>query len=376
MDANLIRRLSATEESFAREADSLGQFLERLRSRIPPELIGDPEWRRLLERVYPLPVTMAAFPFGFELPLHESGPRADFGAPVIGGSLSAPFFEQAGRAAGASPSAAGIARLLAETEAEDAPLRRVAGRLVGLEYDIDATGAGVHPEPGIFLYASKGALVGDRSPQGLGDLGMMADAVTSAAGNDLDPATRRQVEKLYLAMEPESLVGGVGSFPSRGCGLRLTMEGFRKRGSAVAFLKRAGWPGECAFIGSIVSRYRERGAFDHLGVHLDVETDCVGPALGLSFYAGKTGWVDDIQCWRPLVDGIREDGLAAPEKLSALADSWPGVNSVFGASGPFVLVRGIHHVKFTVTGDHVDQVKAYVFMLLLRSELREQGFAA
>ena len=39
---------------------------------------------------------------------------------------------------------------------------------------------------------------------------------------------------------------------------------------------------------------------------------------------------------------------------------------MFGAPGPFVLVRGIHHINFTVTGDRIDQVKTYVFMLMLR----------
>ena len=376
MDVELIEKLSATEESFAQEADSLGAFLERLRSHVPPALIGDPEWKRLLERVYPLPVTMAAFPFGFELPLHEARPRADFGAPVIGGSRSTAFFEEAGRATGASPSAAGIARLLAATEAEDSPLRRIAGRLVGLEWDIDSTGDGLQPDPGIFLYANKGALVGDRSPRGLRDLGVMADAIASATGTDLDTATRRQVEGLYFAMEPESMIGGVGSFPARGGGLRLTMEGFRKPGSAAAFLERAGWPGPCPFIASIVSRYQERRAFAYMGVSLDVEADGVGPALGLSFYAGETGWVEDIRYWRPLLSGMQEDGLAVPEKLSALADAWSGSEAVLGASGPFVLLRGIHHIKFTVTGDRIEQVKAYVFMLLLRSTFQEKGSIA
>ena len=214
---------------------------------------------------------------------------------------------------------------------------------------------------------NKGVLVGDRSPRGLRDLGLMADAITSATGKELDRATRRQIEELYLAMEPESMVAGIGFFPARRGGLRFNVEGFRKGCSAVAFLERAGWSGQRPFVASILSRYRERGAFTHLGVHLDAGADGVGPALGLSFYAGETAWVEDVRCWQPLIDGMQEDGLAVSEKLSALADTWLGVITVFGASGPFVLVRGIHHIKFTVTGDRIEQVKAYVFMLMLRS---------
>ena len=374
MDMELAEKLMTAEESFAHEADSLGQLLERLRSRISPVLIGDPEWERLLERVYPLPTTMAAFPFGFELPLHDSRPRADFGLPVVGGSRSAVFFEEAGRSDGASPRAAGIARLLAETEAEDSPLRRVAGRLVGLEYDIDTTGDGQHPEPGILLYPQKGALVGDRSRQGLRDIGMMADAVTSASAKGPDADLRRQVEELYLAMEPDTTVGMVGSL--RGSGLRLTMDGFRNGGSVVALLERAGWPGQLPLIASTLSRYEERGAFVYLQVGFDVEADGVGPALGLSFFAQETQFPKDIQIWRPLMDGMSEDRLVVPEKLSALADSWLGSEALFGASGPVVLVRGIHHIKFKVIGDRIEQVKAYVFLLMLRRSVIQEKSAA
>ena len=328
-------------------------------------LIGDPEWERLLERVHPLPTTLAALPFGFELPLQDSRPRADFGAPVVGGSRSAGFFEEAGRSEGASPSTVGLARLLAETEAEDSPLRRVTGRMVGLEYDIDTTGSDPHPEPGVFLFPIDQALVGDRSQPRLRDLGMVIDAVASAAGQNLHAAQRRTAEEIYLAMEPDTFVQSTGAFPSRGSGLRLAVAGFRTTGSVMAFLERADWPGPHPFIASTVSRYEERGAFAHLAVHLDVQTDGAGPALGLSFCAQDAHWLKDIRHWLPLIDGIGEDRLAVPEKLSALADSWSGTEALFGASGPLVLMRGIHHVKFTVTGDRIEQVKAYVFMLVL-----------
>ena len=364
---NLENHWAATEERLEREADSLGELLEQLRGRISPVLIGDPEWERLLERAHPMPATMAAFPFGFELPLHERQARADFGVSVIGGSRTAAFFEEAGRSEDADPSATGIAWLLNETEAEDSPLRRVAGRKMLLEYDIDSTGRGRHPDPGIFLYPAEQMLVGDHSRQRLRALGVVADAVASATGRDLDAAKRRQVEKVYLAMEPDSSVWGIGAFPARGSGLRLAITGFRRTDSVMAFLERAGWPGPHSFLAAAVSRFEERGAFDSLGVHFDMQADGVGPTLGLSFYARKGQWLKDIRHWTPLIDGLGEDRLAVPEKLAALADSWSGSETLFGRAGAFVLVRGIHHIKFTVVGDRIEQVKAYVFLLMLGS---------
>ena len=41
--------------------------------------------------------------------------------------------------------------------------------------------------------------------------------------------------------------------------------------------------------------------------------------------------------------------------------------ALFGKSGPFLLMRGIHHVKLVLAGGRFEQVKAYVFMLLLGS---------
>ena len=356
---------TATEQHLAREADSLGTLLERLRGRISPVLIGDREWQRLLERAHPLPATVAAFPFGFELPLHESEPRADFSVSVFGGSRSAAFFEDAGRAGGADPTAAGISRLLAAMEPEDAPLRRVAGRKMLLEYEIESTGHGSHPAPGVFLYPADDGLVGDGSPVRLRDLGLMSNEVASATGRRRDAATRRHVEAVYLAMRPDSCVRAVGAFPSGGGGLRLAITGFRDSGSVVAFLERAGWPGRPSFVAATVSRFEERGAFAYLGVHLDVHAGGVGTTLGLSLYAGEGLRLKDIRHWIPLLDRIAADRLAVPDKLSVLAESWSGAQVLFGRAGPFVLATGIHDMELVVRDDRIDEVKAYVFLLML-----------
>ena len=180
-----------TEKALAPEAASLGQVLERLRGRIPPALIGEREWERVLERADPLPPAMAAFPFGFELPLHSSLPTADLGVSVVGGGRTAAFFEEAARSEDADKTAQGVARLLAETKPEDSRLRRVAGRKMLLEYDIDATGQGAHPDPGLFLYPAEGVLLGDRSRDRLGDLQVVVEAIAAATGRDLGDAQAR-----------------------------------------------------------------------------------------------------------------------------------------------------------------------------------------
>ena len=435
----------ATEERLLSEAASLGELLESLRGRVSPALIGDREWERVVHRAGDLPVTMAAFPFGFELPLHDPRPRADFGVSVVGGSRSATFFEERARSGEADSSTARIAGLLRASAREASPLRRVAGRKMLLEYDIDPVqddalpeslehdvepvqddalpeslehdvepvragafpeslehdvepvragafpeplehdvdpvraGAlpepreydvepardGTLPEPGIFLYPEEWLLIGDG--RRARDLGVVVDAIASAAGWEPDAAERRQAERVYSAMRPETTVRAVGVFPSRARGLRLAVTGFTTTRDVTEFLERVDWPGSSAAVHATLSPLEERGAFAHMGVHFDLRAHGTGPRLGISLFARKAEWLKDVRHWTALIDGMREQRLAVAEKLSALAGSSSGAEALFGKTSPFVLLRGIHHIKLSLVEDRVEQTKAYVFLLLMGS---------
>ena len=358
----------ATEECLENEAGSLGELLARLRGRISPILIGDKQWRRMVERARDLPVSLAAFPFGFELPLHEISPGADFGVSIIGGSRSAAHFENTGRSHGADSSSRGIAWLLQQTEPEDSPLRRIAGRKMLLEYDIEPAGPGPHPEPGIFLYPPEGMLAGDRSRDKAKDMAVVLEAVASAAGLNLQAAERQQVERMFMAMKPNTSMRAIGTFPSRKRGIRLAITGFRTAQEVTEFLQRAAWSGQHSTVTSTVSRYEQRGAFGYLGLHLDVSATGLGPVLGISFYSREGEWLQDIRPWAALIDGLGEERLIVAEKLSALANSACGAETLFGKSAPFVLVRGIHHIKLSLSQGSVTRIKAYIFFLMISLE--------
>ncbi len=74
--------IALTQDRLAEEGGTMGELLGHFRNRVSPVLIGDPEWERILECAANLPITMGALPFGFELPLHEPDPEADFGASL------------------------------------------------------------------------------------------------------------------------------------------------------------------------------------------------------------------------------------------------------------------------------------------------------
>ena len=366
---NFEEGLAVTQDRLAGEADSFAALLERLRSMIPPVLIGNGAWDRLLERARPLPATMAAFPFGFELPLHQSEPGADLGVSLVGGTMPAAYFEKRGRPDDADSSNANIARLLHATESEASHLRQVVGRKMMLEYDVASAPPGARPAPGIFLRPAERPIIGDG--QRLDDVWVVLDALVSAVAWSPDAAERRQIEQVYMAQKPDTRIDSLGAFPSRERAIRLAVTGFRNTPDVSSFLERAGWPGQRSTIAAALARFEDRGGFVSLGVHLDVSAGGLRPSLGLSFLAKQRiskdprYWLDSPHQWTAFIDSLRAEGVAVPEKLNVLAN-WPqGPTTLFAKSGPFVLLRGIHHIKLALRGDGLRSVKGYAFMVLM-----------
>ena len=354
---------AATEERLLHEASSMAELLTRIRPHISARLIDGRGWESLLERADESPATMAAFPFGFEIPLHHPGPRADFGVSLVGDSRTAAIYQERNRSGEADPSTAGLAWLLDETDREDSLLRRVVGRKMLLEYDVDASPGRERQDPGIFLYPVDGVLTGDARQ--LRELGTVHDALVLASGWSPDAAERRQLERVYQMLNPDTLIKAVGAFPSRERAIRIAATGFRKAPEVVAFLERAGWPGKGAVADDTVSFFEERSAFAYMGVHLDIDANGVGPSLGLSLFPHENEWLKDIRHWTAIIDVLDEQGYGLSEKLTELADWSTGSTTLFGRSGPFMLVRGIHHIKLVITGDRVEQAKGYVFFLMM-----------
>lgn len=359
-----------TEERLFNEARSLGDLLERLRGRISPTLVGGASWEALLRRARDLPATLAAFPFGFELPLHEQRPHADLGVSLVAGSRSARHFQTLGTGEDADPVLAGLARLVREKGRADSLLHRITGRKMVLEYDISPSGQGLHPAPGAFLYPTEQPLYGRDAGRRLEDLGVVLDGV-AATGWEWNARERRQVERLFLALQPDARILSLGAFPCRARGIRLAVTGFKTSGEVMAFLQGAEWPWPRARVESMLAHLEVRDSFGTIAVHLDVRSDGLGPRLGLGLYArdmswlqGGRYWLDSPGNWTAFIESMREQQLAAPEKLAALENWSSGAELLFGRSGQFVLVRGVHHVKLVATEDRVDQVKAYVFLLM------------
>jgi hypothetical protein len=360
--------VTLTQDRLAEEGDTMGDLLGHFRNRIAPTLVGDREWDRILDCAGKLPITMGALPFGFELPLHAREPEADFGVSVASGTRSAAFFRERARTERTDDTARAITRLFRQMDAENSPLREIVGRKLMLEYDIGSAEKGKRALPGMFLRPGERPILGARGQ--VDDVGTVVDALVSCVGWERNDAERENVERAYLAQPGDTRLDSFGVFPSRSRSIRLAIMGFKAQQELCAFLDQTGWPGQLSAVESVISRFRERAHIVRTGVNLDVREGGLGPTLGLTlivkqrYTKDSRYWLDGLTDWDPFLEALSQEDLVIPEKLTALAGWVSKATPLFGKSGRFVLLRGIHHIKLVISGDRLQKAKAYVFMVL------------
>ncbi len=374
---SLEAQLAAAENQLESTADSLGDLLEQIGDRISPALLGDRHRQTLFERARAIPSTVAAFPFGFEFPLHDSEPKADLGISLVGGTRSAAYFERRGQAKNAGGFEVGLAWLLDDTHSEGAFIRRLTGRKMMLEYDIGSAPAGDIQDPGLFLRSARQPLSGgERQAR---EVAAMLDAVVKAVGWKPEPGEHQHIARVHGALEEDARVESLGAFPARTRRIRLAVSGLRNIENTLSFLARTGGPVHCA--ASTIGPFEARQAFVDLSVHFDVHPHGLGPTLGLGFAAKERiandprYWIDPPQQWNPFLCCLRESQLGVPDKLSAL-ETWPSKPELLICQGgTLILIRGIHHVKFLLRNHRVEAIKAYVFFLLCPWPIGSAGAA-
>ena len=365
---DIDQAVTLTQDRLAQEGDTMGDLLGHFRNGISPILIGEPEWDRILDCAGKLPITLGALPFGFELPLHAPRPEADFGVSVASGTRSAAFFRERARTDRSDGTARAITRLFRQMDAETSPLRDIVGRKLMLEYDIGSAREVERPVPGMFLRPGERPILGARGQ--VNDVGLVVDALVSCVGWKLSDAERDNVERAYLAQPEDTRMDSYGIFPSRSRAIRLAIMGFKSRREIGSYLENTGWPGRISAVDSVISRFQERVNIVRTGANLDVREEGVGPTLGLTlivkqrYTKDSRYWLDGLTDWDPFLEALSHEELVVPEKLKALAGWVSRPSTLFGKSGSFLLLRGIHHIKLVISGNRLRKAKAYVFMVL------------
>jgi len=365
---DIDQAVALTQDRLAEEGGTMGDLLGHFRNRISPTLIGDPQWERILDCARKLPVTMGALPFGFELPLHARAPDADLGVSLASGTTTAAFFRERARADKTDETARAITRLFGQLDSENSPLRAIVGRKLMLEYDIGSARDSERAHPGMFLRPGERSIIGARGQAH--DVGLVVDALFSCVGWRRNDAERKNVERVYLAQPADTRLDSFGVFPSRSRAVRLAIMGFKAQRDICAYLQETGWPGRIPAVDSVISRFRERANIVRTGANIDVHAAGLGPTLGLTlivkqrYTKDSRYWLDGLTDWDPFLEALGHEDLVVPEKLEALADWVSRPTTLFAKSEPYVLLRGIHHIKLVIAGHQLRKVKAYVFMVL------------
>ena len=363
---------AANEDCLAREAESLGELLGRMRDTFSPTLFCGPQLEELMAHARDLPPTLAGFPLWLGLPIDNSPPSACMDVSLLGGTQSAARVKAAKLAADADPAAVVGASLLEETGRKGSPVRRVAGDRVLLHYSVDAGQPG-QVESSALLYPVRATLAGGHASWRLEDFRLALDAMATAAGRRPNDDLRLGQERVFLAMEPDTRIGAIGVSPATEGAFRLTVLGFSGLEGVMSFLDRAGWHRRASAARGALARLKARGALAgmQLGVQFDVAAAGVRPPLELQIFSAATihddeGWFKDKRCWTDLMGGLHDEGFADPGKLPEL-NKWAfSAKPFLGRSGLLLLLQRIHHFAIVADDGGGRRINAHVFLLLSR----------
>lgn len=360
--------VNLTQDRLVDEGDTMRDLLHDFRNFVSPCLIGENEWNDILSRADTLPISLAALPFGFELPLHDPEPHADLGVSLASGTRSAAFFHQRAHQDNTDLTAKIITRLFDQIELVDSDLQEIVGRKLMLEYDIGSANAADYAVPGMFLRPGERPIIGANDQ--VNDVSLIVDALVSSVGWDADVHERANVKRAYLAQPQDTRMDSFGVFPSRERSIRLAVMGFKSQNEICEYLDELRWPGDPSAVEDLITRFKERVNIVRSGANIDVHQHGIGSTLGLTlivkqrYTKDSRYWLDGMTDWDPFLDALSQEPLVSQAKLRELATWVTKPRTLFGKSGRFVLLRGIHHIKLVIEENHLRKAKAYVFMVL------------
>ncbi|MDE2759864.1 MAG: hypothetical protein OXH90_06135 [Paracoccaceae bacterium] len=365
---DIEQMLMLTENRLLQEGSNMGFLLEKAKRWTPASLVEEKEWDRILACAQNLPISMGAYPFGFEFPLHKKSAAADFGVTLVAGSSTDNVFYE--RTANNDKLADSIVNLFKEMDGEDSSLRDVVGRKLTLEFDVGSATNVISELPGFFLRPNQYRPKVDDDK--IDDVFTIINALFSSVGWKLNQVQRQKLAQIYSAQPYSTCMDSFGIFPSRPppYGIRLAIMGFNSPKELKTFLKTIEWPDDISIVDRVAESFLTETNIAHYGVNLDIQEEFIGPNLGVTFgaknrFTNDPGyWLDDTNLWSTFLDTLYREEIVIKEKLAALGGWISKPEILFGKTGHFLLLRGIHHMKLVISNGQFSQVKAYVYMIL------------
>ncbi|MCY4130310.1 MAG: hypothetical protein OXG15_13845 [Gammaproteobacteria bacterium] len=360
--------VNVTQDRLIGEGETMRDLLQHFRNYVSPCLIGETQWTEILNCGGTLPITLAALPFGFELPLHDPEPKADLGVSLASGTRSATFFHERAHNDSSDLTAKIITRLFDQIESKNSSLQEIVGRKLMLEYDIGSANAMDCEVPGMFLRPGERPIIG--ATEQVNDVSLIVDSLVSSVGWDSVEDERANVRRAYMAQPEDTRMDSFGIFPSRERVIRLAIMGFKTQNEICDYLRNLGWPGETSAVEEVISRFKERVKIVRSGANIDVYQHGLGPTLGLTlivkqrYTKDSRYWLDGLTDWDPFLEALGQEAIVNQDKLEELATWVSNPTTLFGKSGRYVLLRGIHHIKLVIEENALRKAKAYVFLVL------------
>lgn len=360
--------LKLTQNRLSEEDGDIGNLLSLAKGWTPEALIGNDEWESILTRAKNLPISMGAFPFGFEFPLHTSNPTADFGVSLTGGTKTGNIFCERVQSGNNNELDEAIVKLFRIMDGDDPTLRSIVGRKLMLEFDVGSPNNGISDLPGFFLRPGQKPINGGEGKTT--DVFTVSESLYSSVGWTLNQTEKEILERVYSTQQDNTRLDSFGIFPSRLRGLRLAVMGFNSPTEAESYLQEINWPGDTTSVKQVWNSLQKRAQIVRNGVNLDIREEGLGHDLGLTamvkqrYTNDRRYWLDDSTLWHPFMDALGAMDIVVEEKLSALKGWMEKPKLFYGKAGRFVILRGIHHVKLVISDNQISKVKAYVFMFL------------
>ena len=325
--------------------ETLASYVRRFHDRLKPTFVDAQGYAALETLAARIPAAIADS-LVFEASLWHRRPTVDFSIGIPG--------RQGGIAALATRDPIGRAPVWSRLKAwagrwMDTPAWRQSIGGLWLEFDNSTF------EPSLFfLWPPPGSDNGQAIP-------VLLDSAIELLGEVADAGT---VRKHVPPGSTVTYVGGALGRPE--AGIRLCQH---PSGSIEEFLKTVSWPGSLAGAGTDIAGMLD---FADGAVAVITVADAIGERLGLELYCRGT---DAARRQDVMITEFVERGWCEPDFVAALgkwrggvdeSDPWPknlaARRAMLGPRARCTLNSALSHIKLSVTGDRLEDVKAYLWM--------------
>lgn len=345
------------------DANSFEEYLLPVAASISASLVSADTFSSMLRIARLVPEACASNTFGFECPLGNDDPHADFLVQTTAahGRGSLAEFNDVG-----SAPAWDRVRDFALGWSGGSPLVYQSVDNVWLEFDLDGPRSDV---PSAFfgfrpVRAAQDLLDATRTRR---LLAATLEAVGLLRGGDSASLSSKTLSRCFDALPGSAQVFQVGVMLSRAEEVVRLCLRLRSFEDAVRYLQLVGWPGDEYLLRRTLEPLGSLA--DHLCLDVDVG-ETVLPKVGLECYVSGGGK------WVPILDRLLSDGLCTPTKRDSLLaypghvtenetrTPWPrSLTQASNLLGPRALsffVRWLHHIKVVHRPDHAAEAKAYL----------------